>query len=228
MGLGLEVGILADLKSADEEGYKYFSGQFSRINTLLAAKRLGQHCEPEEVDELFSCSMIGYSGLHYLRRIAMHIVIAQSMPPPGTRDNYMAEDIGREYYLDIASGEDLEFQHLVMHSDAEGFYIPVDFMEVIDSPDILGEYLGSTHRLREECKALAAALEIPASLSHESTALFTALDRQLADGQESKTPVSRGQAEPRWQSYAVETHACLHLLAACEVSLRNKAAIVFC
>jgi hypothetical protein len=234
MGLGLEVGILADLKTADEEGYRHFLDQFSQLNAALKTRALGQHDEPEEVEQLFSCNMIGYSGLHYLRRIAMYIALGMPVPPPGTPDTYMAEDTGENYYLRFCSGEDLDFQHLVVHSDAEGFYIPLDFMRVFEAQGVAGDYVGSTQRLHEECKVLAAVLQIPAGLCPESEEVFGVLHTQLEGVQQSKkgnwtwTPVAERQAEPRWKTYPVEAYTCLQLLRACEASLKTKAAIVFC
>jgi hypothetical protein len=75
MGLDLEVGILADFKEADAEGFAYFKEQFGILNQFLSDAGLGTHVEPEELDEVFSCRMYGYSGLHYLRRIAAHLAL---------------------------------------------------------------------------------------------------------------------------------------------------------
>jgi hypothetical protein len=227
MGLALEVGMLADLKAADEEGYQHFADQFSRLNAVLEAQDIGQHVEPKALDGLFSCSMFGYTGLHFLRRIGMYAALGRGLPPPGTRDSYMAREAGEDYFLRYYSGENLAFQHLIVHSDAEGFYIPLDFKRVVEAPEITGGYVGSTQRLQAECRELAAALEIPAGLEPESDELFEAVDRQF-NGPETGDDANAAQPAPRWKSYAIETYTCLQLLAACEASLKSKAAIVFC
>jgi hypothetical protein len=85
MGLNLEVGILADLKEADDDGFAYFKEQFKILNQVLSGAGLGTHVEPEELDEVFSCDMYGYSGLHYLRRIGAHLALGRPTPPPRTR-----------------------------------------------------------------------------------------------------------------------------------------------
>ncbi len=38
---------------------------------------------------------------------------------------------------------------------------------------------------------------------------------------------TQGQGREKWQQYAIETFTCLQLIAACDASLRTKAAIVF-
>jgi len=74
--------------------------------------------------------------------------------------------------------------------------------------------LGSTQRLRAECRELAGILGVPAGMDAEADELMNAIDTQ-------------GQGPEKWQQYAVETFTCLQLIAACDASLRTKAAIVF-
>lgn len=66
MGLELEVGILADLRENDREGHQHYKNQFDALNKYLEQIGLPIHLEPEDC-EFWSCSMYGYSGLHYLR-----------------------------------------------------------------------------------------------------------------------------------------------------------------
>ena len=56
MGLALEVGILADLKDADEEGYASYVDEFENLSNarFLRSKGLREHVEPDEADEIFS------------------------------------------------------------------------------------------------------------------------------------------------------------------------------
>lgn len=216
MGLGLEVGILADLKEADDEGFAYYCEQFEIVSKVLRANGLAEHVEPQELSETFSCGMFGYSGLHYLRRIAMHLALGKSLPRPGTRDAYMEPALGEEYWERFQSGESLKYQHLNIHSDAEGFYIPVDFERPLVVPDhrLAGGMLGSTERLRAECKELAGMLDMPVDMDHEADELYEAINNE-------------GKGRSTWQQYGVETFTCLRLLAACAASLRNRAAIAF-
>ena len=88
MGLALEVGVLADLKGTDDEGSvtALHGEQFEIINKFLRADGLREHIEPQEPNETFLCGMLGYSGLHYLRRVAAHLALGKPIPPPGDKD----------------------------------------------------------------------------------------------------------------------------------------------
>jgi hypothetical protein len=96
MGLSLEVGILADLRENDEEGYQYFRSQLDIVNKLLQLANAPLHTEPENCD-VWSGEMFGYSGLHYLRRVAAHLDSTGRLPEPG-KDN-ASEDPVLEQYL---------------------------------------------------------------------------------------------------------------------------------
>jgi hypothetical protein len=178
---------------------------------------LPAHVEPEELDEVFSCNMLGYSGLHYLRRVGAHIALGRTIPPPG--DNNAANDpiLAREYWDRFTAGERLKYQHLIVHSDAEGFYVPIDFERalVVAGFPLVGGMLGSTQQLRTECRDLATALDVPAGMDGEADEVIKAIRTQ-------------GRGPRKWQQYAVETFTCLQLLAACDASLRTQAALVFC
>ena len=215
MGLALEVGILADLKEADAEGFAYFKEQFGILNQVLSDAGLGTHVEPEELDEVFSRGMYGYSGLHYLRRIGAYLALGRPIPLPGDKEAARDPVLERDYWNRFLAGERLKYQHLIVHSDAEGFYVPIDFegaLVAIDIP-LLGGMLGSTQRLRAECIELASVLGVPAGMDAEADEIMNAVETQ-------------GQGREKWQQYAVETFTCLQLIEACDASLRTKAAIV--
>ncbi len=131
MGLGLEVGILADLKEADEEGFAHYKEQFGILNQVLSNAGLGPHVEPEELDEVFSCSMYGYGGLHYLRRFGAYLALGRPAPPPGDKEAANDPVLYRDYWHRFSTGERLKYQHLIIHSDAEGFYVPLNFERVL-------------------------------------------------------------------------------------------------
>jgi hypothetical protein len=73
MGLSLAVGsFLAD------------GGDFGNLSIALTEAGLLSHEEPMLSDELaFSAEMFGYSGLHYVRRIAAYIALERTIPGPG-------------------------------------------------------------------------------------------------------------------------------------------------
>jgi hypothetical protein len=137
-------------------------------------------------------------------------------PPPGDEDAPNDPLLYGEYWRRFEAGGGLKYRHLIVHSDAEGFYVPVDFERPRDLTKfgLVGGWLGSTQRLHAECGDLAHALEMPVEMDHESDELLEAAQTQ-------------GRGDLKWQRYGVETFTCLRLLAACEASLRTKAAIVF-
>lgn len=230
MGLAIEVGFLADLKQNDLEGYQVFKDQFSLISSCLDELGLPEHVEPENC-EVWSCEMYGYSGLHYLRRLAAYIDAGNKLPPPG--DSSASKDpVLRQYYRLADKVEyglfgnlrkklgrvHLGFNHLIMHSDCDGYYLPIEFENVIrpeKSQDIFGEFIGSSHKLLSECKQLAFLLQIPEKFDENSEELFIAADYQ-------------GEGDSLWEKFGVEAFTCVRLMRACEKSIENKAAIVYC
>jgi len=230
-GLDIEVGIVADLKRNDPEGYQHLREEFQRLNQFLLDSGLEQHREPEDLleEQVFSCQMWGYSGLHRLRRLAAHLALGGPLPDPVNSD--ASKDPIVERYYALASGsqgflarllrnkqDKLQFEHLMMHSDAEGYYLPQDFSSVLypdEQMKIAGAMVGSAPRLLEECRRLAAAIKLPTDLDHESDELWGAADQpDLTDAS--------------WKRYGVEAFSCLRLIRGCEASLATGAALVFC
>lgn len=230
MGLGLSVGFLKDMRENDDEGYDYFKRTLVKVNEALATVGLPTHIEPEDLsptDEV-SSAMFGYSGLHYLRRIAAHITYNGKIPSPGN-DKASKDPLLEKYYQEsiapapaglskwFSRPRKFMFNHLILHSDAEGYYLPADFEDVI-FPDgalkIPGAMIGSSRRLLAECQSLAKALHLPTDIDPESEELWEAADEQ-------------GKGEG-WRAYGVESFTCIRLIRACEASLRSGAAIVFC
>jgi len=230
MGLAVEVGYLADLLGNDEEGAQAFREELAKLNDYLASLGLAPHHEPEKCD-VFSCEMYGYSGIHYLRRVAAHLDLRGVLPSPGGEDA-SKDDVMEEYYK-VAGREDQSgilgrlfrraprrrtFDHLLLHSDAEGYYLPRDFSSVLFPPEkfhIPGGMVGSSARLFDECKRLAQALQVPLELDADAEAVWEATQ-------------SQGKGNVPWQRYGIESFVCLRLYRACERSLENQAAIVFC
>lgn len=230
MGLALEVGILADLRENDEEGYESFRNEFQVLNGYLQQLTIPVHVEPEDC-EVWSCEMFGYSGLHYLRRIAAHLDSDGQLPPPGD-DNSAEDPILERYYQALDAGnrsflsrvfrkngnKQRTFDHLMLHSDAEGFYLPIDFSDVLvpdPSLGITGEMVGSSYRLLKECERVASALEVPAELDETSDALWEAAD-------------SQGEGSVKWERYGIESFSCVCLMRGCRKSIETGAALVFC
>ncbi len=224
MGLALCVGVPSEIRESDPEYVAYFEGQVEAINGVLESFGLPPHSEPFDLDDgrTFECDMVGYSGLHYLRRLAAHLALGKELPAAGD-DGAASDPVLHDYYkifdASFARGRasGMPFQHLIVHGDAEGYYLPVEFEDVIipdPSLEIAGGMLGSSHALLRECRELARALELPEGLSLEDDAVFEAVETQ-------------GEGETKWERYGVETYTCLALIEACEASVETGAAIVF-
>jgi hypothetical protein len=247
MGLTLTVGMLADLVAqGEDEDATFLRDELSLIADAFAEAGLPAHREPEQLADgatPWGRDMLGYAGLHALRRVAAHLDLTGKLPAPLGDDEEPAEDpLLAAYYGDADEDAPAEvaalveqheetprtFEHLVFHGDSEGYYLPVDFEE----PGFLlsggddedadeeaeplvagGGIVGSSVRLEAECRRLAEALGVPAGLSVD--------DRTLAHA------VEYPGAGPGWQRYGVEVYACLALLEACERSRALRSAIVF-
>lgn len=203
MGLSIQVGGFAEQEI------------YGPLSAALMQAGLPAHSEPDIANnsEIFSCQMWGYSGLHYLRRLAAYLGSGKAVPGPGNDDS-AHDPVLVEFYDLLAPG----FEHLLMHSDAEGFYSPLDFKDVIfpsEEIGVPGDMIGSSVRLLQECKRLAEWLELPLDLDPESDEVWDAAD----------SPQSCG---PKWKQYGVESFSCIRLIKAAEASINSGAAIVFC
>lgn len=228
MGLAIEVGILADLTEHDPEGAETFRNQFALLNEFLSARGMQPHVEPLTC-EVWSSAMYGYSGLHYLRRLAAHLDLAGQLPTPGG-PKASEDPVLTDYYRWFGRAEPTwsarlfgnvrkrTFDHLILHGDAEGYYLPVDFPGVLfpsSNIAIAGGAVGSSVRLLAECRRLANALDLPVQLDPEDAQVWEASENQ-------------GKSDVRWQRYGVESFTCLRLIHAATHSLQTGAAIVFC
>lgn len=235
MGLTLMVGALAyaSEEGRDGEAAQSLTEQFAVINRALHTAGLGEHREPSQLaaDLRWSEDLFGYSNLHYLRRIAAHLAHGRSLPAPG--DDDAADDpLLTAYFEHAVSGEAggggwlnflrgrkrprRQYDHLIVHSDAEGFYIPLDFDTVVIAEDDLSEgggMIGSSYALLRECDQLAAALEIPPDLDADAEELWDACESQGAG--------------TGWRRYGMETLCCLRLREGARRSLRARAALQF-
>jgi hypothetical protein len=225
VGLSISVGLGTEVREeGDDETLAYLEDQFEVINDLLESFGLPPHREPYELeaDQTLSLDTFGYSGIYHLRRVAAHLALGQELPPPGD-EGASSDPVLADYYelydAHLAEGKAaaMRFQHLIIHSDVEGFYLPIDFPEVIHadpSLEVSGDMIGSTQRLLAECLELAAALELPDDLDPESDEIWEAAE-------------SQGEGEAKWQRYGVESHTCLALIRACRASVETGAAVVF-
>jgi hypothetical protein len=230
LGLTLVVGALADMLDQDAEFAGRLESQFVAVNKALSAAGLPPHAEPRTLppERRWSGDMYGYSGLHYLRRIAAYVAAGRSLPRPG--DDGASDDPVLDAYFAVAEGRAPSlfgrmlgrprparaFDHLILHSDAEGYYLPIEFREVVfPDPDLEvdGAMIGSSMMLLRECARLATVLAIPPDVVPESDELVEAAE-------------SQGQGEG-WRRYGQEVYACVQLREAARRSVESGAAIVF-
>lgn len=243
MGLALEVGMLSDLTVNDEEGTEWFREDLKKLDGVLANAGLAAHAEPAE-SAVHSTSTYGYSGLHYLRRCAAHLQFNGSLPPPLAPDEqamhdplytrYSAEFVDENDGAEpgtFAKASTRLFDHLIMHSDAEGFYVPQDFDRVIISDDQAYGWVGSSYALRRECARVAAALEIPSELfvDYESERFLKAI--QNAQAAERKGwALFRPKPAPLapWEQHPIAGMLCAKLHGFAGHSIQTGALLVFC
>lgn len=109
----------------------------------------------------------------------------------------------------------LGFDHLLLHSDSEGYYVPIEFDGVLiaKNDELAGGMVGSSQRLLAECLRLRDVLGIPEEIDPEADLLWEAADAQ-------------GEGAG-WLRYGVESFTCVRLLHAARRSIEQRAAIVF-
>ncbi len=207
MGLALNVGYLADMKLHDTEGYDWAKQALARVVTVLKDNQ----CPIWEEPEVFSASLrphlssFPYSWIHFLRRAyAWQNEHPGVEVPPSARE--ISEDDDR-----LIETVALDFRsHLLCHSDAEGYYVPVDFEEPIFDDRVPGSMLGSSFALKRELAKIAPLLEI----NLESDAL-------------PDTEAARIYAIEDDHPFFRENTVFLSLWEVTRVSLEQKSAIVF-
>lgn len=198
MGLNLCVGEL------DEDALR-------ELNDWLEGAGLPPHREPAEV-EPWSCDLPGYGALHTLRRVAAHLQYEKRLPArPGDEDAASDPLLGRYYAaraedgraigLRQRAGHNRRFDHLIFHSDCEGYYLPRNFETVLQSDDLVGLELGSLVQLQKELQILRAELRIPEG---------------------ARDPESELSRE-----FGLERYVCVALLEGCRRALESGAALVF-
>lgn len=222
MGLGAEVGILADLRENDEEGYEDLLQQFTAVNEALRAEGLPAHREPDDIgdENVWFCEIGSYETIHHLRRLAAYLWAGRGLPQPGAVTSESdAALMGDCYAMLFDDNSPYRAAHLIFHSDAEGFYLPVPFRDVIypeDDLGIAGGMIGSSPMLMEECQHIAAVLELP-------------LDDGLVWKGEADwvPPEDTAQGNRVWAKYPSESRTCWLLHNACRVSIASGCAISF-
>lgn len=239
MGLGITVGTLSDLLENDEEGAGWVKGHFKEINDLLRTNGFEEHSEPEKC-EVWWADGYGYSGLHALREVAGIVWMGKDIPRDVllTGQDKTCGDKLFDTALPMLLGEEkkgwisrlvrrmqkpspLPFLHLVAHSDAQGYYVPIDFPVPL-TPNVMQEEtatlwpLGSVQQLSKEVTELMDHLEISNDLTSQSDDLIECL--------EASKPKMGGAL---WEAQPIAAYSALILKDACDASMKTGAAISF-
>jgi hypothetical protein len=210
MGLSIGIGLLDSVRSADAEAYAHHKNAFARLSAFLAREGHTGYIEPEGVSYRLPpfTSSFPYSFLHYLRRAFAHVRAGatQVTPCPAGTDPAKDPRIDEELTLHMDS-------HLVCHSDCEGYYVPLDFRDVLYPPKadkIAGGIVGSSHALVRELARVAPAIGIEVGASGPTPAMLAAL-------------ANEGQSVPLFRERMV--WLALHVCATASVA--TGSAIVF-
>lgn len=209
MGLGITVGILADLAENDPDSVDEMASDFEAINDVLRRNRLPEHQEPRtlpRMNDRTGCGSFPYSFLHRLRRFyAERIARPDRVPGPLAEGENAAHDPALDQ---VGSAK----HHLLWHSDCEGYYIPIDFPKVLEDSRLPGTGIGSSIRLLEELILIAKPLGI-----------------DLRDGKLSDTDAAKlaEEDEDTGGPYWIERLVWLALFEAARLSIEYRAAIHF-
>lgn len=231
MGPSLVVGIYPELSRNDPGNLEYYREQFKLVNEALHHAHIAEHREPDKAEGApWSCDMRDFKTLHYLRRFAAYLALKDEIPLPGD-DDAAVDPITEEWCMWATNqqpgliagllGDRVEapiaFEHLMVHSDASGFYLPQPFHRVVIAPEHLGivgqGLIGSAYSLRDDCKRIAAAIDLPLDLDPESDEVSEAFEKQ-------------GKLNGTWQRYGRESFACLQLHRAASIAIASGCAIV--
>ncbi len=212
MGLSVNVGVIADALRFDPEAADWYREDFETINRVLEEEGLPSHDEPKELPELVwrnDCSGFPYTFIHYLRRFyARAVEDFDWIPSPVAEGEDPTED-------EVLNEESEKCEsHLLCHSDCEGYYLPINFSDVIvsDKHEIPGGLLCSSFRLEEELIAIAPKLGIVLKDGVLSDSNANAINLECT---EETTP------------FYIEKLVWITLFEAARLSIEHKSAIQF-
>ncbi len=240
MALDIGVGWLAHWsRTLDADEFKEQAAIFVRLNEVLVAAKMRPHEEPLDIAEkdVFETRVGSAQMLHAVRRLAAFVALRQRLPTPDERELTPTADpaLTRFYkahktYCELVNDYPVltrvlrfgrpgpRYAHLVWHSDAEGFYLPRDFREVVmDLSGIergVGGMVGSSVRLLDECSELARLIGLPADIDMDAEELWEAGERPRTDG-------------APWEAFGPEAFCLVRLIHGCKESLRLNSVLAF-
>lgn len=234
MNLIVEVGTLARKKAENTNDLKDLNLVFENLNDVLFKNQLPEVFEPENMnpEERLRFEMHGFDELHYLRRFAAYISETGSIPAePGNEDASEDKILAKYFrnYFKIHTKQSLltrlfsrkevikpRFSHIIVHSDSEGFYVPLAFEDVILTNEkvIPGGMIGSSYRLKDECEELARHLELNLNIHPDSDEIKSLIQ-------------SHGKSEIKWRHFGIESFTCIRLYHAALKSIELHSCITF-
>ncbi|UAY37933.1 hypothetical protein LAJ61_04550 [Moraxella osloensis] len=207
MSLYIGVNKLAEMKQLEEEGFAHYQQVFSHLNQVLKDKGLPTYREPDEpIAEKSRAPLksFPYLWLHYLRWVEVQI-----SHNPQTRLTPINDDELRANLQDVDYVDFMD-DPLINHADNEGYYLPVDFDEVLYDK-AQNQDIGSSQQLMAVLQDIASYLGI-----------------QLVDGQLSDPEMTRlSQIIDSQQDFYREIAVWVALFEASRLSIKYQTAIVF-
>ena len=174
MGLAIGSGEYAYAINEDPEDAEWIEEDLSIINAALKDNGIEVHSEPKVLPEVsMSCiESFPYSFLHYLRRIYALNELGKEVTPTSGELTEIDDSI-------IEEATEMMSSHLLCHSDAEGYYVPIEFDDVIFNDELLGGILGSSQKLYKEIIKIAGLINIDVNdgaISEETNNLLAEAD----------------------------------------------------
>ncbi|WP_280426000.1 hypothetical protein [Nocardia carnea] len=215
MGLAVSTHHYAEaMADNDSEYIGELRAELRALNDLLAGEGLPVHEEPPHRGATAARSRIGsvpYSFVHYLRRAyaRAHEYPDQPLEPVGAGEDPSDDPAVDQLRYMFES-------HLLCHSDCEGYYLPVEFDEVLypdDELGIPGGMVGSSAALLSELVYVAPYLGIT-----------------LDDGELSDAAIERIYHENGADTHPLyrERETWVLFYEAARVSVANRTVITFC
>lgn len=157
MGVEVEVYVNpAAFRPDPPHGHVTLFPQLQVINRVLGAAGLPPYLGPAGGQHL--CLRIGsYSTLSGLMHHMAELALGPRPLGPSYQDHLVAG------YSEKYPDAEPVFQHVALHSDCDGYFVPLDFPRVLDGRDeqLVGRFLGSAVRVRAECEFLADLYAFP-------------------------------------------------------------------